>query len=275
MKRLIILCYLLSACSISYAKDKHLYAMDGGFGTPYFFQIDKKTGAITDTYTNLSGYDGRGIAVVGDTVYYTAVLQSCVVLCIVNFSPPNVPAFVYSYNLRTHTDNGALFTVPSGLSAITFDGKDFYFADGSGGNKVYKYSMTGTLLNTITLSLCAGSCDGLEYFERGGTGYLVANRGYQTGPYDLYDLSGNLVTEAFINPGSASSQAASRPTGIAFDGNHFFTTGWLGGEISEWTADGVFIRLIAPAGKGCCGFEDLSFDHSAGLGKGKKEVGEQ
>ncbi|HEV2272608.1 MAG TPA: hypothetical protein VGR96_00505, partial [Acidobacteriaceae bacterium] len=226
-------------------------------------------GAITDIYTNLSGYSGRGVAVVGDTMYYTAVLDSCAVLCLVSYTPPNTPAFVYSYNLRTHQNNGALFSVANGLSAMAFDGTNFYITDDSGvSGRVYKYSLRGDLLDTIELSLCEASCSGLEYFERGHRGYLVANRGLQKGPYDLYDLSGNLVTEGFIDPASLypspiTSQGALTPNGIAFDGAHFFTTGWLGNDLEEWSANGDFVKEIvigASPQAACCGLYDLSFD---------------
>jgi len=41
-------------------------------GAPYVFQIDKTTGAVTNTYTGLSGSNGRGVVVVGNTMYYTS-----------------------------------------------------------------------------------------------------------------------------------------------------------------------------------------------------------
>ncbi len=267
MRRLIILCCLLGVCGISYAKDRLIYAISGGFGPPYIVQIDAVNGQITDVFTNLSGYSGRGVAVVGDTLYYTTVLQSCVVLCNQFYTPPGVPSFVYSYNLRTRTDNGFLFSIPVGIAGIAYDGKDFYFADGSGSNNVYRYSSTGSLLATITLSRCVGPCVGLEYFERGGVGYLISSRGFRRGPYDLYDLSGNLVTDSFIDPSRLiNNQSASTPTGITFDGVQFYTTGWLGnGELEVWDRNGTFVKEIVPRGWpqgiGRGGLQDLSFDY--------------
>jgi len=265
MKRLIVLCCVLSVCSISYATGKFAYVINSnnpppfgsGTGAGFIYQINKRTGVITDTFTNLSGLNGRGIAVVGNTLYYT------------DYPRVGDPHFIYSYNLRRHTDNGVLFSLPVAVSAIAYDGTDFYLADYNGSNTVYKYSISGTLLKTITLSLCEAYCDGLEYFERGGVGYLVSNRGDQHGPYDLYDLSGNVVTAAFIDPAHLfpapiTSQAAITPTGIAFDGKHLFTTGWLGHSLEEWDTNGVFVKEIGvsglPQNLGTA-FEDLSFDY--------------
>jgi hypothetical protein len=267
MRRLIILCFLLCVCGTSYAKDRLVYSISGGFGPPYLVQIDAINGQITDVVTNLHGYSGRGVAVVGDTLYYTAVLPSCVVLCYQFYTPPGVSSYVYSYNLRTHTDNGILFSVPVGIAGVAYDGKDFYFSDGSGSNNVYRYSITGSLLATITLSRCVGPCVGLEYVERGGVGYLISSRGFQKGPYDLYDLSGNLVIDSFIDPSRLiNNQGASTPTGITFDGAHFYTTGWLGnGELEVWDTNGSFVKEIVPSGWpqgiGRGGFQDLSFDY--------------
>ncbi len=264
MKRLIVLCCVLSVCSISYAKDKFAYVINSnnpppfgsGTGAGFIYQINKRTGVITDTYTNLSGRNGRGVAVVGNTMYYT------------DYPRVGDPHFIYSYNLRSHTDNGALFSLPVAVSAIAFDGTNFYLADYNGNNTVYKYSKTGTLLKTITLSLCVAYCDGLEYFEKGGVGYLVSNRGDQHGPYDLYDLSGNLVIADFIHPGGSSDPSAITPTGIAFDGQYFFTTGWLGHSLEVWDTNGVFVKSINVSGwpqKLGTAFEDLSFDYCAVL----------
>ena len=264
MKRFIVLCCLLGVCSLTYAKDKFAYVINSnnpppfgsGHGAGFVYQINKKTGAITDVYTNLSGLNGRGVAVVGDTMYYT------------DYPRVGNPHFLYSYNLKSHTDNGAVFSLPVPVSAIAFDGTNFYLADYNGSNTVYKYSQTGTLLKTITLAMCTAYCDGLEYFERDGVGYLLSNRGNQHGPYDLYDLSGNLITADFIHPGGSSDPNAITPTGIAFDGNYFFTTGWLGHSLEVWDTNGVFVRSIDVSGWPTAlgtAFEDLSFDYCAVL----------
>src|SRR5450755_996622 len=70
-----------------------------------------------------------------------------------------------------------------------------------GGNQDYLYTPTGVLLKTITMVNCAANCDGLEHFVQNGKGYLIENRGDGQGPYDVYDLNGNLVTAALI-PGT-------------------------------------------------------------------------
>jgi hypothetical protein len=163
---------------------------------------------------------------------------------------------LFSYNLSTMTNNGPVFSVAGAgaLSTIAYDGTDLYFSNYSGTNQVYKYSLTGTLLQTLTFKNCTGDCDGLEYFQKGGVGYLIENRGDGQGPYDIYDLSGNLVTAAFIN-------ATDFTTGIAFDGTDFFTSNAEAGSLSEWDANGTFIKTFNVTG-GSPAIEDLSADYS-------------
>ena len=134
--------------------DSFVYGNNASFGAPYVYKIDKATGAIVSTYSNLSGENGRGVVIVGSTMYYTAVSSGS----------------VYSYNLSTNTDNGVLFTVAdsTSLSTIAFDGTNFWIGDYAGTNRAFLYTPTGTLLKTITLSDCSGHCDGLEYLAANG-----------------------------------------------------------------------------------------------------------
>jgi len=160
LKKLLILICLLTAASASALADNFIYGDNASFGAPYVFQIDKTTGAVTATYTGLSGINGRGVVVVGNTMYYTSATTNA----------------VYSYNLSTNTNNGAVFTVAgsTGLSTMAYDGTDFWIGDYSGTNHAYLYTPTGTLLKTVSLSKCTGFCDGLEYVVLNGTGYLVS-----------------------------------------------------------------------------------------------------
>jgi|ERR1700733_1483348 hypothetical protein len=244
MKRLIALCCLIGMCSLTSYADSLIYGDNASFGAPYVYQMDKTTGAILNTYTNLSSANGRGVVVVGDTMYYTTANSND----------------LFSYNLTTKTNNGALFSIAGAgaLSTIAYDGTDFYFGNYSGTNQVYKYSTTGTLLQTLTLANCGGDCDGLEYAVINGVGRLISNRGDSVGPYDLYDLNGNLLQANFINSPSGT-------TGIAFDGTNFYTSNIFSGTLSEWTDTGAFIQTItltgAPAGFPPL-IEDLSFDYS-------------
>lgn len=230
--------------------DSFIYGNNASFGSPYIYKIDKSTGAIVQTYTNLSGFNGRGVVIVGNTMYYTAAGSGS----------------VYSYNLATNTDNGVLFSVAgaTGLSTIAFDGTNFWIGDYSGTNHAFLYSTTGTLLNTISLTNCTGYCDGLEYLAANG-GELISNRGDTEGPYDLYDTSGNLLQSAFITP----QQTCGGSTGIAFDGTDFFVSCIFGGALEEFDSTGNYVTTITLTGAPQ-GFsplvEDLSADYQQVLG---------
>ena len=196
--------------------------------------------------------NGRGVVVVGDTLYYTTATTNS----------------VFSYTLSTSTDNGALFTVAgaSALSTMAYDGTDFWIGDYSGTNQAYLYSPTGTLLKTISLGDCTGFCDGLEYFVDGsGNARLIENEadGNTPGIYDVYDTSGNLITHDFINTGNVSG------TGIAYDGTDFFVSNIFQGTISVYDNTGTFIRtetLTGFPGDFAPLVEDLSADYAVVLG---------
>ena len=221
--------------------DSFVYGNNASFGAPYVYKIDKATGAIVSTYSNLSGENGRGVVIVGSTMYYTAVSSGS----------------VYSYNLSTNTDNGVLFTVAdsTSLSTIAFDGTNFWIGDYAGTNRAFLYTPTGTLLKTITLSDCSGDCDGLEYLAANG-GELISNRGDSVGPYDLYDTNGNLLTASFINPGAHGCGSS---TGIAFDGTNFFVSCNFN-SLAEFDATGNYIATLSVTG-GSPLMEDLSADY--------------
>ena len=249
-KSLILLCFLVAASSSAFA-DNFIYGNNADSGAPYVFQFDKTTGAITNTYTGLSGFNGRGVVVVGTTMYYTSATTNA----------------VYSYNLATNTNNGALFTVAgsTALSTIAYDGTNFWIGDYSGTNHAYLYSPTGTLLKTVSLADCTGFCDGLEYFVMNGTGYLISNEADgSVDNYDLYDTNGNLITADYLNAAAHSNGT----TGIAFDGTDFFTSNIFAGTINEWTEGGTFVKTFALTGNGNNGLliEDLSADYSQVLG---------
>ena len=247
MKKLLILSCLLVTAGSSALADDFIYGNNATGGAPYVFQMDKTTGAVTNTYTNLSGFNGRGVVVVGTTMYYTDASDN----------------HVYSYNLTTKTSNGIAFSVAgsSALSTIAYDGTNFWIGDYSGTNHAYLYTPTGTLLQTVSLSKCTGFCDGLEYFVMGGNGYLISNEADgSVDNYDLYDLNGNLVQADYLN----AAAHASGTTGIAFDGTNFYTSNIFQGSLNEWTEGGTFIKTLTLSGNGNNGFliEDLSFDYS-------------
>ncbi len=247
MKRLLALSCLLAGSTLSHA-DNLLYGNNADFGSPYVFQIDKTTGAVLNTYSNLSGNNGRGVVVVGDTMYYTSANTNS----------------IYSYTLSTHTNNGAVFSISgaSGLSTIAYDGTNFYIGDYSGTNAVYEYTPNGTLINTLHLQNCTGYCDGLEYFIQNGVGSLIENRGDSVGPYDVYNLDGTLRTADFI---AAPPDGSDGTTGIAFDGTDFYTSNIYNGSLSEWDSNGAFVRTFDVTGSSSNFsplIEDLSADYS-------------
>ena len=226
MKKVLpMLCLVTLASLPSFAASQFLYADNASFGVPYVYQIDPSTGAILNTYTNLQGFNGRGVIDVNKIMYYT------------DASDGNV----YKYDLAKQAQLGIAFTVggASGLASITYDGTNFWIGGYSGSNHAFLYSPTGTLLKTITLSNCTGFCDGLTFFKSGGVGYLLSNRvdgccGGTPVLYDVYDTNGNLITPGLISAPTTS-------TGVAWDGSHFWTVNPNGGQLTEWSMTGAFM----------------------------------
>jgi hypothetical protein len=223
-----------------------VYIYGNNVGTTGIFKMDPTTLAVVDTYNGLSAGNGRGVVVVGPTVYYT------------DASSPNV----YSYNATTHHNNGVVFTKSgvTGLSAIAYDGTNLWVNDYSGTNQAFYYSLTGTLLKTINLANESTYTDGFEFYLKGGTTpTLIANRadGCCTNPtiYDLYDLNGNVTTSAFITVPNQS-------TGIAYNGTNFYTSNIDLASVNQYNgATGAFISTTTITG-GSAFIEDLSADYA-------------
>ena len=198
----------------------------------------------------LGGSNGRGVVVVGDTMYYTSAGTG----------------IVYSLTISSHVDHGALFTVTgaSGLSTMAWDGTNFWIGDYSGTNQAYLYTPTGTKLKTIHLSACGAYCDGLEYYVQNNVAHLISNEGDPAGPYDIYDLDGNIQVSKFLQPAYGGS------SGVAFDGTNFLTSDIYNGKIAKWNGTtGAFISNTAITGarSGLSPLiEDLSADHTITLG---------
>ncbi|HEY4942584.1 MAG TPA: hypothetical protein VII56_14240 [Rhizomicrobium sp.] len=205
------------------------------------------SGNLLKTIHAPHGNNGRGIAQIGDILYYTA----------------NIPSAVYAYNFVTNTDLGVVFYVngTTHVSAIAYDGSSFYIRDYSGPNKVFKYSPTGTLQATIPLVNCTNVCDGLEY----ANGKLISNRADPHGPYDVYSLTGSLLTPAFIaDPNNYNT------SGIAFDGTSYFVARTPGGQILKFNSSGVYQSTINLLG--AYAIEDISVDYDAVLQKGTLKI---
>ena len=197
---------------------------------------DSVTGAVMKSFTPGKG-NGRGIVVVGNVIYYTVADSNN----------------VFKLDATTGADLGIAFSIAgtSGLSAISYDGTNFWIADYSGTKNAYLVSPAGTLLKTISLANCTGFCDGLEFFN----GKLISNRGDTENPaiYDIYDLNGNVITPAFITDTNGGGR------GIAFDGANFIVN--TGTVIATYNGTtGAFISSI-PANTSL--LEDNSFDFAA------------
>lgn len=210
---------------------------------------DLTTGAMVKTFTQNKG-NGRGIVVVGDTIYYTVAGSGS----------------VYKRSVSTNADLGVAFTITgsSGLQAISYDGTNFWVGDYSGTTKAYLVSSAdGSVIKTIDLSASAGSdiqgyYDGLEYFN----GKLIANRydgGYAFAggnQYSVYDLNGNLLTKDFIN-----TNGHGNGTGIAFDGTNFYINDIFHSQVTIWDGTtGAYISALALTGANTGSAEDLSVD---------------
>lgn len=208
--------------------------------------FDPATGAQVVTLTQNKG-NGRGVVVVGDTVYYTTADSGN----------------VYIRSASTNADLGVAFNIAgaSGLQAISYDGTNFWVGDYSGTTKAYYVSPTGAVLNTITLdptvTQIEGFYDGLEFFD----GKLIAAK-YDGGfaraggnQYSIYDLNGNLITANFIN-----TNGQGNGTGIAFDGTDFFVSDIFNNRITVWDGTtGAFKNAIVLQGSHGA-IEDLSVD---------------
>jgi|SRR5690242_13506005 len=245
---------LLVGMTVPAWSDPIIYANNAG--SPHIDVIDGATMAVTRDFTiNGGSGNGRGVVVVGNTLYFTLANSGT----------------VFTHDLVTNAE-GVAFSVAgaTGLSTIAFDGSDFWIGDYSGTNQAYHYTPTGTLLSTIHLSNCTSFCDGLEFFLQGGQGRLISNRGDSiVAPYDVYDTSGNLIQAAFITTTFGN-------TGIAFDGTNFRVSNRVNQSIA--TYDGTTGALISDVKITGTTFglnvEDLSVDYSLVLPpSGVPEVG--
>ena len=210
-----------------------------------------QTAHFTEGGNQLNIGNGRGVVVVGDTMYYTDASSGS----------------VFSYDLTTNTNNGVLFTVAgaSGLATAAWDGSHLILGDYSGSNNVYTYKTDGTLVSTVQLSKCAeihqdgtpGYCDGLEF----ANGNLVSNEGDGGfgGPsqYDVYSLAGGTPTQTGLITTNYGA------TGIAFDGTYYFVSDIFHDQLGIYDSAGAFVKFIQLTdGDHTFAIEDLSVDYN-------------
>ena len=202
--------------------------------------FDMDTGALVDQFLapNLTARanNGRGIAVVGTTIYYTTANSGN----------------VYVTDSVSHADLGIAFnTGLGGVANLAWDGTNLWVTSYDFTNNAHLYLPNGTFVKDVI-----GFGNNRDGFEVTQTN-LIANRGDAVGPYDLYDLNGNLVTAAFITPNTG------HPTGITFDGTNYYISDIYSNQIEIWDASGSYIRtqvLGGPAPQSGYGrlLEDLS-----------------
>ena len=187
------------------------------------FNMD--TGALVDQFivpnATAAVNNGRGIAVVGTTIYYTVAGSGN----------------VFVTDSGTHADLGVAFnTGLGGIANLAWDGTNLWVTAYDGSPNAHLYLPNGTFVKDV---IGFGSNrDGFEVTQTN----LIANRGDATGPYDLYDLNGGLVTSAFITPQTHA------PTGITFDGTNYYISDIFNNQIEIWDASGNYIRTQALGG---------------------------
>ncbi len=212
--------------------------------------FDSTDGSLERQFNQAGGVtgNGRGVVVVGNTVYYTRT------------SDPRI----YKADATTGVSLGSILTTNASMATIAWDGTYFWTSDYTGNANAYQIDpSTGTNIKTIVLGTGTFK-DGLEYFN----GNLIANRGDAAGggEYDVYDLDGNLLTASFIDTNKSS-------TGIAFDGSKFYVSSIFNQDIDIFDINGVFLStldLTCPTNALSCPnptggrlIEDLSVDYAA------------
>ncbi len=207
-----------------------------GFGPAHIQAFDRTTGALVRSFSGASG-NGRGIVVVGNTVYYTMTNEN----------------LIHKMDATTGADLGVITTETQSMSTIGWDGSSFWTSDYSGTNRAFRIALDGSTIKTITLGNAHEFMDGMEWFNN----KLIANRDDGGNVYDVYDLDGNLLQSAFItNPTSFS-------TGIAYDGTYFYASNLFDQSFARFDGTtGAFIDNVKATGQTFLAAEDLSVDYS-------------
>ncbi len=225
-----------------------MYANSATFGPDLVHQLDidvaAGTGTLIQNY-NVSTGNGRGVVVVGNVLYSTESGPSSDI-----FGGSNQ---IFMTDLTTGLSLGSITVagLPAGaaMSTLAWDGTAFWTSEYLGGNHGYRIDTSGNIVSTIQLGLADSNMDGMEYFN----GMLLSNRGDGEGPYDVYDLAGNLITASFLNPGGFT-------TGTAYDGTYFYTSSL--GSLNVFDGlTGAFVKNITLSGFNF-NIEDLSVDYA-------------
>ena len=149
----------------------------------------------------------------------------------------------------THADGGVAFSTGlPGIAGLSWDGTALWVlpyvnldANIPSSQNVYSYSPSGSLLKTVRLTppVFPNPSAPRDGFVVTPTGF-VTDRGASV-PYDLFDLSGNLVTPYFII-------SPLRSTGVAFDGQQFIVSDVVTQQISMYGLNGLFLSTTSLSG---------------------------
>ena len=189
-------------------------------------KLNGDTGAVVDSFAVPVGSGtAASIAVVGNKGYHTLLGDTN----------------IFAVDMTTHASLAVAFTIApdSFINGITPDAFGHLWFSGGNSAPLREYNTAGDLLSTHTFPTAAGGYrDGSVVFG----GFVVANRGDQTGPYDKYSISaGNtplsLVTSSFITTTGPGSN------GIAFNGVNFYTSDEQAHKVSKWDVNGNFVSI--------------------------------
>jgi hypothetical protein len=219
-----------------------VWANNASLGNPHIQAYDLNTGLNLADFpapnpdARKGTANGRGIAVVGTTIYYTLANTGK----------------VYVTDTISHKDLGVAFSTPLvGIGAIAWDGSGLWVIPYVGlgffnpqSDNAYKYSTKGVLLQTVALTppgfdRFAGNTEPRDGLTVTPTGF-VTDRGPSV-PYDLYDLNGNIVTQFFI-----TSQF--RSSGVTFDGTNYIVSDIVTQALAVYDNTGAFLSSVQLSG---------------------------
>ena len=189
-------------------------------------QLDGDTGAVVNSFDVPVGFgSAASIAVVGNTGYYT-LLEN---------------ANVYKVDITSKTSGGIAFNIGDSnlANGITVDSAGhLWFANG-GSSPLREFDIAGNLLSTHAFPDSANSYrDGSVVYD----GFVVANRGDQTGPFDRYAIpAGANAPLMYVNkPFIVDPVQNSGNNGIAFNGTNFYISNEQLHQVCKYDANGVF-----------------------------------
>ncbi|MDP9097298.1 MAG: PEP-CTERM sorting domain-containing protein [Pseudomonadota bacterium] len=183
---------VLASAAPAFAVPTTIWAVDAsatgsGVSSTAYAEQFSLTGQLLQRVTLGSGFDPSGIAIVGNTGYVSS----------------DTNGKLYTFNLATGALGATYTTGQNALGPLTFDGTALLAGDATGGNRVYRLSLSGAPLGSFAIGNCGSYCNGLEY----EAGTLIANRGQNVGPYDRYSVTGTLLQASAFTAGDGGAVA--------------------------------------------------------------------